>query len=232
MATHCQSVKSLKEYFMKASREKEELEVKLEKAVDLQKELTKLKLSKDFMTENDMKKLREETAVKERRLSTAVMHHLQLQRVERMIALHKNSAEYLEPRKEQLIKNQIQFKISVIEKANKLQSQITHIERNPELLSETSLESLKKNLELLKNVLKKIPTQSQNADEAKKELLCVSCSRFPEIGTAVFSCREHHLLCSDCVKNNLKFCQICNQNFLQVPVTRNSLAERMIKTIR
>jgi rRNA maturation endonuclease Nob1 len=87
-------------------------------------------------------------------------------------------------------------------------------------------------LELLNNVLKKIQIQDQIPEDARKELQCAGCSRTPEIGTPVFSCLEHHLLCSDCVKNNLKFCLICNQNFLQIPVTRNSLAERMITTLK
>jgi hypothetical protein len=91
---------------------------------------------------------------------------------------------------------------------------------------------MKKNLELLKNVLKKMPTKDQKSEEARKELLCINCSRFSEIGTPVFSCLEHHLLCLYCIRQNLRFCQICKQNFLEIPVTRNNLAERMIRAFK
>jgi hypothetical protein len=232
MATHCQSVNSLEEYFSKASREKEELELKLVKAVDLQNQLEELKSSEDFLAQENIDKLREETTAKERRLERSVALNQQMVRAEELITSHKNSGDFLKPKKEQQIQNRIQFKKSVIEKAAALQGEIAQTENNPELLSDVLLKSMNERLELLNNVLKKIQIQDQIPEDARKELQCAGCSRTPEIGTPVFSCLEHHLLCSDCVKNNLKFCLICNQNFLQIPVTRNSLAERMITTLK
>jgi hypothetical protein len=232
MATHCQSVNSLEEYFSKASREKEELELKLVKAVDLQNQLEELKSSEDFLAQENIDKLREETTAKERRLERSVALNQQLVQAEECIASNKNSGDFLKPRKEQQIQNRIQFKKSVIEKAAALQGEIAETENNPELLSDVLLKSMNERLELLNNVLKKIQTQGQIPEDARKELQCVSCSRIPEIGTQVFSCLQHHLICSDCIKKNLTFCLICNQNFLQISVTRNNLAEKMITTLK
>jgi hypothetical protein len=253
MATHCQSVNSLEEYFTKASREKEELELKFERAVNLQHQLAELKSSEDFFSQNDINKLKAEAADKERRLIRSIALHQQMLQANEKINSNKSSGDFLKPEEEQQIQNRIQFKKSVIEKAVDLQGKITQTERNPEFLNEPSLETMKKKLELLNNVLKKIQKPDQTTEETRKELQsarkevqstrkelqcartelqCTSCSRFPEIGTPVFSCLEHHLLCLDCLKNNLRFCLICKQNLTQIPVSRNSLAERMIKTFQ
>ena len=232
MAAYCQSVKSLEAYFTKASREKEYLEEKIRKAVDLQKELSELESVQDFMTQNDFDKLRRETMAKEQNIFQTSALHQQKIKAKEKIASIKNSGDYLDRGHELKIQTGIQFKKSLIEKAVDLQSKITQIEKNPEFLTETSLESMKKNLELLNNVLRKIQTQDQNTEEAKRELLCVSCSRFPEIGTPIFSCLEHHLLCWDCVQKNFPYCLTCNQFFGVIPPIKNNLAERMIRTFK
>ncbi len=69
MSTHWQSVESFEDYFTKALKRKEELEQKIENAVDLQKQLAELKSSADFLAQDNFDKLREETAAKEKRFS-------------------------------------------------------------------------------------------------------------------------------------------------------------------
>ena len=128
------------------------------------------------------------------------------------------------------IQNRIQFKKSIIEKASTLQGEIAQTEKDPEFLNETSLETMKGKLESLNKVLKKI--QVKIPEESRRELQCVRCVKIPEIGSQVFSCLEHHLICSDCVKLNLKFCLKCDQKFGEIPIARNSLAERMIRSFK
>ncbi len=234
MANHCHSVQSLEKNFTKAAKEKKALEGKLEKAVGLQKQLAELKLSKDFMPQDDIVKLREETTAKEIRLARSfALHQPVLQQNEERITSIKNSKDYRKPKKELQIKNRIQFKKSVIEKAANVQRKIIQTENNPEFLTEAALETMKEDLNLLNEVLKKIQIQDQNLEEAINELLCVNCSTFPEVGTPVYyTCLEHHILCIDCVNNNNLLCQICNQMFGLMLPRRNVLAERMIRALQ
>ena len=99
MATHCQSMKSLEEYFVKASKEKEELEAKLQKALDLQNELAELKSSPDFLPLNEIDQLKMELSSKEVRLSRSITLAHQMRQVEESIASIKDSVEYLKPGK-------------------------------------------------------------------------------------------------------------------------------------
>jgi hypothetical protein len=69
-------------------------------------------------------------------------------------------------------------------------------------------------------------------EEAREELECVICLEVPDRDAHVFSCLEHHLLCSDCVKRNLQQCPVCSQNFQQTPPARNRLAEKMIQRLK
>ncbi len=232
MSTHSRSAEALQNYFAAATKDKEQLEEKIRKAVNLQNELTELQSSQVYMSQSAINKLKRETIAKEHQFLKSVGLHQQMEQLEGAIASIKNSWDYLEPREEMQIQNQIQFKNSIIKKAGNLQREISLITRNPEFLSETELQSKERKLDFLNTVLKKIQTQDTGPEEARKELQCVRCARFPEVGTPIFSCLEHHLLCSDCVKKNLKFCQICKQNFLQTPASRNSLAERMIRNFQ
>jgi hypothetical protein len=151
--TRCQSEKSREEHFNKTLKEKEELEVKLENALDLQKQLAELKSSSDFMSDDDMDKLREETASKEKRFSKSLAFHQQLLQLKCAIVSIKNSKDYLDPMDEELIQYAIQMKKSKIERFVNVQREISQTERNPDFLTEISLDRMKEQLNLLNNIL-------------------------------------------------------------------------------
>ena len=65
--------------------------------------------------------------------------------------------------------------------------------------------------------------------EALKELECVICLDVPK--EDVFSCTEHHILCSGCKQKGLLKCPICQQDFAISPPTRNRVAKRMIQML-
>ena len=70
-------------------------------------------------------------------------------------------------------------------------------------------------------------------EDLSKELECVICLEVPLSNSQVFSCSEHHLLCSECKNNpSVLSCPICRQNFNSSPATRNRLAEKMIQTLK
>jgi hypothetical protein len=68
------------------------------------------------MSDDDMDKLREETASKEKRVSQSLAFNQQLLQLKRAIVSIKTSKDYLEPMDEQDIQHAIQKKKSKIEK--------------------------------------------------------------------------------------------------------------------
>jgi hypothetical protein len=68
-------------------------------------------------------------------------------------------------------------------------------------------------------------------EKAFRELECVICLTVPKRETQVFSCLEHHLMCSDCNKHRLESCPVCRQNFRRILPARNRLAEKMIQQL-
>jgi hypothetical protein len=71
----------------------------------------------------------------------------------------------------------------------------------------------------------------QVQEKAQKELECVVCLDVPRKSAQVFSCLEHHLICSQCYQRALSFCPVCRQNFWVTQPARNRLAEKMIEQL-
>jgi hypothetical protein len=68
-------------------------------------------------------------------------------------------------------------------------------------------------------------------EKARQELECNVCLEGPRREAQVFSCQQHHLICSECNKHNFESCPICRPNFRLTPPTRNLLAEKMIQQL-
>ena len=130
-----------------------------------------------------------------------------------------------------------------LSKADILNRKITELEKDLSFLSNEEHEQLyskiveaEQNFNLLFN-----PVQASNSlpevldlhEDLSKELECVICLEVPQANFQVFSCTEHHLLCSVC-KNNptVLSCPLCRQNFQLDPPSRNRLAEKMIRTLK
>jgi hypothetical protein len=71
----------------------------------------------------------------------------------------------------------------------------------------------------------------QVQEKAQRELKCNVCLEVPRRETQVFSCMQHHLMCSECHKHKFESCTVCRQNFRETPPTRNRLAEKMIQQL-
>ncbi len=71
----------------------------------------------------------------------------------------------------------------------------------------------------------------QVQEKARRELECVICLEVPQREAQVFSCREHHLICSGCNEHALFACPVCRQNFRLTSPARNRLAEKMIQQL-
>jgi hypothetical protein len=71
----------------------------------------------------------------------------------------------------------------------------------------------------------------QVQEKARRELECNVCYEVPRRETQVFSCMQHHLICSECNKHTMPSCPMCRQNFGLTPPTRNRLAEKMIEQL-
>ncbi len=125
------------------------------------------------MSDDDMDKLREETASKEKRFSKSLAFQQQLLQLKCAIVSIKNSKDYLEPMDEQDIQHAIQKKKSKMEKFVNVQSEISQTERNPEFLTEISLDRMKKKLKLLNYILK-----SYNHENQRKKLKVFFISMF------------------------------------------------------
>jgi galactose-1-phosphate uridylyltransferase len=71
----------------------------------------------------------------------------------------------------------------------------------------------------------------QVQEKARRELECNVCLEVPRRKAQVFSCLQHHLICSECNKHEFESCPVCRQNFRETPRTRNRLAEKMIEQL-
>jgi hypothetical protein len=71
----------------------------------------------------------------------------------------------------------------------------------------------------------------QVQEKARKELECVICLDVPHREIQVFSCLQHHLMCSECNKHAMQSCPVCRQDFKKTPPARNRLAEKMIQQL-
>jgi hypothetical protein len=71
----------------------------------------------------------------------------------------------------------------------------------------------------------------QVQEKARRELECNVCHKVPRRETQVFSCMQHHLICSECNKEKFESCPVCQQNFRETPPTRNLLAEKIIQQL-
>ena len=124
-----------------------------------------------------------------------------------------------------------------LSKAKKVNEEIDQKKQNPKFLTKELIAATLERIEKTQQVLTTM-TGSNNASEisfnqvlqvqtdACKELECVVCLQVPR--TEVFSCTEHHILCSDCKNKILRLCPVCRQNFAKIPPARNRLAEKMI----
>ena len=66
---------------------------------------------------------------------------------------------------------------------------------------------------------------------ACSHLECIVC--YDVTAGQVYSCEQDHLLCHDCKSNpNVLTCPTCRQNFENIPVRRNRLAEKMIGALK
>ena len=71
----------------------------------------------------------------------------------------------------------------------------------------------------------------QVQETACSHLECIVC--YDVTAGQVYSCEQDHLLCHDCKSNpNVLTCPICRQNFENIPVRRNRLAEKMIGALK
>ena len=95
------------------------------------------------------------------------------------------------------------------------------------------LKSLLEPLQLIPNTsAEQLASVLQVQENACRELECVVCIEVPQHPIQIFSCSNHHLLCTKC-KNNpvISKCPVCKQNFAKTPAKRNRLAEKMIEML-
>ena len=188
----------LQNKFANVTKEVETLEESARVAQSLQERLDKLTSSEDFMSNETIDQTTEKVSLKRKKL------------------------EDLEER---------------LSKAKRVKGEIDHMKQDPKFLTKELLATTLERIEKTQQVLTTM-TGSNNASEisfnqvlqvqtdARKELECVVCLQVPR--TEVFSCTEHHILCSDCKNKILRLCPVCRQNFAKIPPARNRLAEKMI----
>ena len=119
-------------------------------------------------------------------------------------------------------------------KARKIEKEIEQKQNDPNFLSGEILIATQNKIEKTKQVLKTMQPIDNGREALKqkacKDLECVVCLDVPT--GEVFSCTEHHILCSECKHKIIMFCPICRQNFVKQPPTRNRLAEKMIENFK
>ena len=125
------SAVQLEECFNLTNKEKEDLEEKINKALSIQKELSELKSSNDFLSEKDKEKMRQETSMKEIRLSKSLALNEKIKNIQDQIAKIKSSNDLLHSEQTGLIQRRIQLKTEKLQKAVAAQWEIKKIESIP-----------------------------------------------------------------------------------------------------
>ena len=119
-------------------------------------------------------------------------------------------------------------------KARKIEKEIEQKQKDPNFLSKEILISTQNKIEKTKQILRNMQPMDNGREALKqkacKDLECVVCLDVPK--GEVFSCTEHHILCSECKQKIVLSCPICRQNFKKKPPTRNRLAEKMIENFK
>ena len=158
-----------------------------------------------------------------------------------------NSEEFLTDEEINKSEKQISKKRKILQdleekvsKAKRLKEEIQQNVKDPSYLTKEHITLNEKKIENAKKSLKKMYFSKGSLEEsfnevlevqqeALKELECVICLDVPK--EDVFSCTEHHILCSRCKQKDLLKCPICQQDFAIFPPTRNRVAKRMIQKL-
>jgi hypothetical protein len=192
------------------------------------------------MSFNDRLKLNKEIQTDECSISKSSDLNLEIENLERQACEIRSSEDWINLQGQQQLQEEISSAKEKTRKAIPILDRISTIERNPAFLHLSDIEQLNEELGKVKIVFQNISLQGPSMEldailkvktEARDELECVVCLEVPSLGFQVFSCLEHHLLCSDCAKHILQSCPVCRQNFMQNPPTRNRLAEKMIQRL-
>jgi hypothetical protein len=233
---------TLEENFNKAINEKEDIEKKIKQSTLLNEKLSTLRASDNFISPKGLMELRTEIKTDETLISKSSALHFKIENLERQTWLMRNSDDCINLQDQQQLQEEINVAKEKLEKAISINAKMSYIERNPDFLPPLGIEQLKEELCRVNSIFQNISLQGPSMEagldailrvqtEARDELECIICLDVPSQGVPVFSCLEHHLLCSDCAKQILQSCPVCRQNFRETPPTRNRLAEKMIERL-
>ena len=233
---------TLEANFKKVIKEKEDIEKKIKQSTFLNEKLSTLRASDNFISPNDLMELRAEIKTDKTLIYKSAALHLKIEDLERQTWLMRDSEDCINLQDQQQLQEEISIAKEKLEKAISINAKMSEIEMNQDFLQHTGIEQLKAELCRVNSIFQNISLQGPSMEagldailrvqtEARDELECIICLDVPSQGVPVFSCLEHHLLCSDCAKQILQSCPVCRQNFRQTPPTRNRLAEKMIERL-
>ncbi len=236
----CPTAAALEAYYIKAIVEKDETEKAIKQAKFLNDKHAELKSSEDFLSPKGLLELKGEIMICQTMISKSASLHCEVDDLEGQAFEILTSDDFKSLEIQQQLQKEIEAAKEKIKQAAENNSKIFAIKKNPAFLSISSVDKLKDELGRVKNVFHSISSQGSMMEagldailrvqtEARDELECVVCLEVPSKDIQVFSCLQHHLLCSDCAKQIHGTCPICRQNFKKVPLARNRLAEKMIQ---
>ena len=190
--------------------------------------------------QTSFKNITEEIKILGQKVKTAKAIHKDIEKI-------SNSEEFLTDdeivKKEKNISNKrkiLQDLEENVSKAKRLKEDIQQKESDPSYLTKENITFNEKKIENAKKALKQMHLSKGSFEEsfnevlevqqeALKELECVICLDVPK--EDVFSCTEHHILCSGCKQQGLLRCPICRQDFVMSPPTRNRIAKIIIQKL-
>jgi hypothetical protein len=226
--------------YKKAIIEKEDTKKKIKQAELLHDVIRILKASNSTVSLKELMELRNEIKNLESSISKSAALQCKLENLERQISEMSSSRNCINLLGQHHLQEAIKDATDKHAKAIAIKAKVSEIERNPAFLQLSDIEQLMDRLGTVNSIFHNKSLQGplleaeldailKVQNEAKDELECIVCLEVPLQGIKVFSCLEHHLLCSDCAKRILQSCPVCRQNFTKTPPTRNRLAEKMIQ---
>ena len=150
------SAAALEKNYDKVKKGKEDLEAKLNKATILQEKISQLKLGNDFLLETDLSQLDIEMRNKTSKLNTSSVAELEIRILAEEIEKIKSSGRFVPPTDKVQMRNRIEEIQKLIRNAAKVQEEILKAEEDSDFCSEADIEKLKKELDSVQTVFKKL----------------------------------------------------------------------------
>ena len=222
----------------KVRQEAEELQNELRQARLINLRLETIQFSSEILSPQENKRLLCLANENHQKIKKANLVDAKIQKLQRQIADCMSSDDFLAVGVKAKLWEEQDSAMARISQSNSLLSEIIKLKSDKSFLPEEEIlnrEEKLKNIRLATatNLSKEAPESESNEvqDRVWQELECTVCYDVPRPNDEVYSCDQHHLMCSLCKHLCNVACPVCRQDFQQIPPKRNRIVEKIIQSL-